>query len=214
MRNLITSLIAGVLTFLFIACSEENSTVFPVEGSVENISSSLQEIETSSSSIFSSNTAISSSSWEPYSYGEVTDKRDRHVYKTIKIGNQIWMAENLNFDYHNSYAPTLALASPSSCYNNELDNCAKYGRLYSWSTAMDSAALFSKTGQGCGVWKNSKEGLCKNEVYNYTRGACPENWHIPTESDINQFIKFANESPKNIDWLNHYWLYGENENSL
>lgn len=62
MRNLITSLIAGVLTFLFIACSEENSTVFPVEGSVENISSSLQEIETSSSSIFSSSSEISSSS--------------------------------------------------------------------------------------------------------------------------------------------------------
>lgn len=56
MRNLITSLIAGVLTFLFIACSEENSTVFPVEGSVENISSSLQEISSSSSvTSFSSN---------------------------------------------------------------------------------------------------------------------------------------------------------------
>lgn len=56
MRNLITSLIAGVLTFLFIACSEENSTVFPVEGSVENISSSLQKISSSSSvTSFSSN---------------------------------------------------------------------------------------------------------------------------------------------------------------
>ena len=214
MRNLITSLIAGVLTFLFIACSEENSTVFPVEGSVENISSSLQKIETSSSSIFSSNTAISSSSWEPYSYGELIDERDGHIYKTIKIGEQTWMAENLNFDYHNKNAQYPALAPPSWCFNNSLDSCAKYGRLYLWSAAMDSAALFSKSGKNCGIWRNNKVGLCKKVLYNYARGACPESWHVPTESDINNIINYADISSENRDWLNHYWLYGENEKKL
>ena len=212
-------IITVVFSFFIFACSDENpSNVFVSQSSEASSSSFIEDYSSSanitalSSETISSKNELSSSSWEPYSYGEVTDKRDRHVYKTIKIGNQTWMAENLNFDYHNRYAQTPALASPSSCYNNEPENCAKYGRLYPWSTIMDSAALFSKTGQSCGVWKNSKVGLCKNEAYNYTRGACPENWHIPTESDINQFIEFAKESPENPEWLNHYWLYGANEN--
>lgn len=122
------------------------------------------------------------------------------------------MAENLNFDYHNRMASVLALTLPSLCYNNSRDSCAKYGRLYSWSTAMDSAAVYGQTRISCGIWRDVLQGSCKNDAYNYTRGACPENWHIPNESDINNFIKFAKESPKNIEWLNHYWLYGENEN--
>ncbi len=214
MRKHQNILLSGVISILIFACSDENPTVFPAERIADNSSSSFIN-ELSSSEIVissSSNFEASSSSWEPYSYGELIDKRDRHVYKTIKIGEQTWMAENLNFDYHNRMASVLALTLPSLCYNNSRDSCAKYGRLYSWSTAMDSAAVYGQTGISCGIWRDGLQGSCKNDAYNYTRGACPENWHIPNESDINNFIKFAKESPKNIEWLNHYWLYGENEN--
>jgi uncharacterized protein (TIGR02145 family) len=46
--------------------------------------------------------------------------------RTVVIGNQTWMAENLNF-------PT---SEGSWCYENSVDNCSKYGRLYNWATAM------------------------------------------------------------------------------
>lgn len=78
----------------------------------------------------SSETSVSSSSVATVSnvdYGTLTDSRDGKNYKTVKIGNLTWMAENLNYD--NSATATGSIDS-SFCYDGIPANCTKYGRLY------------------------------------------------------------------------------------
>ena len=107
-------------------------------------------------------------------YGTLKDERDNKTYKTVTIGTQTWMAENLNYSDSVSYP---GMQKRNWCYKNSLDSCAKYGRLYTWAAAMDSAGTFSTNGNGCGDRKTC------SPTYP-VRGICPSGWHLPTKAEF------------------------------
>jgi len=104
-------------------------------------------------------------------YGIVTDI-DGNEYKTITIGTQTWMAENLRSTKYNSgdligttTPSTLDIRSESSpkyqwAYDGDESNVANYGRLYTWYVATDS------------------------------RNVCPTAWHLPTDAEWSTLTTF------------------------
>jgi len=114
-----------------------------------------------------------SSDGEPSNSGG-SKGNDIKNYKTVVIGTQTWMAENLDYDVEGS-----------KCYDDKPENCVKYGRLYSWITAMglDSSDL---SGFSC----NLGSGCPDRELANH-QGICPSGWHIPSETEWTTLIDYA-----------------------
>ena len=100
-----------------------------------------------------------------------TDPRDGTVYKTVTIGRQTWLAENLKASVFRNGDPIPHMQShdewdnagrdgkPAWCfYNKDSANDKKYGRLYNWFALADP------------------------------RGLAPEGWHFPSESEWNELF--------------------------
>ena len=116
--------------------------------------------------------------------GTITDSRDGKTYKTVTIGSQTWMAENLDFDYK------VEGKSYGVFYN---DSLKKYGRYYNWAAAMDSAGLYSSDGKGCySVFFARDEEDCTPSYP--VHGICPEGWHLPDTTEWRTLFKAMGES--------------------
>ena len=170
---------------------------------IRNDSLSSSAIESSSSSVLanssSSETTQSSSSITTTTpcnvdgenncvYGTLTDTRDGQTYKTVTIGDQTWMAENLNYAYtgvpYNKVGSYVYTSDSTSwCYDNDPANCAKYGRLYTWAAAIDSVKLATDADNplDCGYGKTC--GLSGK-----VQGVCPEGWHLPSYDEWNTLV--------------------------
>ena len=91
-------------------------------------------------------------------------------YRTVVIGTQTWMAENLDY-----------VIEGRKCYENDPANCNAYGSLYDWSTAMALPSSCNSTS-------------CWNQIQSPHRGICPSGWHIPSYYDWDKLYRFADGS--------------------
>lgn len=154
-------------------------------------SSSAEKITVSSSSVASSSSKKVVSNYDPAT-GLLTDERDGNVYKTAKVGNQIWMAQNLRLENPN----TLDDCS-SNYYDYTIKDEAvlqKYGHHYGWMTAMLISCKY-------------EEQLAKSEIQQPHQGLCPTGWHIPS---IDEWQELFNAAPLtellSTDWKMRYFV--------
>ena len=164
-------------------CKVENGETYYRKAAPQALlesSSSMLEEESSSSieSLWPSSSSIRYVAPLEAVPGTMVDERDNHEYKTVTIGSQTWMAENLAYAY---VEPTKTLDSSSFCDDKDTTYCKKYGRLYLWSAAMDSAAVFSEKGKGCGY--DYRQCANKDNSNGKIRGICPEGWHLPNVAE-------------------------------
>ena len=173
--------LAGVLGFALTACDDSSSA------GGDGGETSTKSSNSSSSSVTPSDVEGSSkTAWDylnpDINYGEFTDERDGQVYKTVKIGDQIWMAQNLNYAYTGVkfYGEKYTSDSTSWCYENKVSNCDKYGRLYTWAAAIDSVKLANDADNplDCGFSKRC-------DLSGKVQGLCPSGWHLPDTTEWN-----------------------------
>lgn len=134
---------------------------------------------------------------EGIDYGCIQDSRDNQVYRTVKMGDRVWMAENLNYDiplpedkvddpmfkWVNKRHCTESDSCIRACDSRE-NYCIRYvaeafARSYTWAAAMDSLNQ-----GGCGMGERCN-------VSGQHRGACPGGWHIPSIEEFNELYEAA-----------------------
>ena len=102
----------------------------------------------------------------------LTDSRDKKTYKTVKIGEQVWMAENLNYEAKGSKCGGTNIQTAegeegtftySTLEDKNTANCDKYGRLYDGETVAK---------------------------------ACPSGWHLPSDKEWQTLVDFAGGNDK------------------
>ena len=147
----------------------------------------------------------------------VTDPRDGTTYRTVTIGNQVIMAENLYYEYKvvkSSTGDTVVYGN--NCFRGVggeeiLDSCRTRGRYYTWGAAMDSAAVFSDDGKGCTIDRMA----CTRNFH--VRGVCPEGWHIPDSTEWATLYAFVDEDIRRLQatgFDNDYWRNATDEFGL
>lgn len=101
-------------------------------------------------------------------YGYLKDSRDSILYRTVKVGTQIWMAQNLAFKRDTSWRN-----------RDSLQMERRYGRMYQWSAAMDTSG------------DNNSDIADLPPAW---RGICPTGWHVPSDAEWSTLVNFADSA--------------------
>ncbi|MDD3944997.1 MAG: FISUMP domain-containing protein [Bacteroidales bacterium] len=126
----------------------------------------------------------------PIEFGSFIDSRDFNLYRTVTIGNQTWMAENL------AYLPSVvgpATGSKTEPYYyvygydgtdvvaaKATENFKTYGALYNWPAAMAEKASSDVNPSG-------------------VQGVCPVGWHLPSDAEWTQLENYLADNRYNYD---------------
>lgn len=140
-------------------------------------------------------------------YGTLTDERDGRTYRTVTIGTQKWMAENLHYDGENASEELAAnMAEEILCLSGDEDYCEKAGYVYSWTAAMNISYVYTKR-----IYST----VPIDDVH---QGICPDGWHIPTEDEWRTLLEYVTPNYKSFDPLRTYklkslngWIYNERD---
>ena len=111
--------------------------------------------------------------------GTMTDARDGNVYKTVKLADQVWMAENLRYlpEQHDDVSDTEPRYYIWSDYDKDTQLGAEalkvYGAFYNWKAALQGEEPQTSADQAP------------------VRGVCPEGWHIPSQAEWQQLAQYV-----------------------
>ena len=159
------------------ASLSSSSTKAASSSSVANsvASSNVASSSSAASNVASSSSLEKSSSSRGFQGEVLVDDRDGEKYKTVYIGNQRWMAENLRFKADKK--DTLSSSTVK-----------RLGRYYDWATAVDTT-----------------EAVAKTEMFPFSRaqrkGICPSGWHLPSYEELRVFnleVSALSEKPFTI----------------
>lgn len=100
----------------------------------------------------------------------IMDRRDQRIYKTVTIGEQTWIDQNLNYEIPGSL-----------CLNNQYENCLIHGRLYDWYMAMDLPSICKRDA--------SPEECQVDDAHH--QGICPDGFRIPSARDYKQLLDYV-----------------------
>ena len=172
---------------------EEGYTVFISQEQVKYICQNGFWIPMSSSSVVQQSSSskyydMSRQFNAKLSYGEFTDPRDNHVYKTIRLYDDVtdtltFFAENLNFGKMIAGGEKQG-DSTKYCYDDDPWYCENgWGGLYTWATAMAFPAVCDSSQMGSEKCPNTTDELKNtlvpnNSEYVVHQGICPDGWHI------------------------------------
>lgn len=140
-------------------------------------------------------------------YGTLIDQRDGQTYRTVVIGTQNWMAENLHYAGENASEELATnMADENLCPSGDEEYCEKAGYVYSWTAAMNISPTYAT------------RHFSTIPIDAVHQGICPKGWHVPTQGEWQTLLEFATpayeeNTPRrtlNLKSLDS-WIYNEKE---